>query len=138
MSTNQSILTDKDIIHGVLRNSADVNSDEDDMEVSEVESIRKPLIEKVRRAIEMFEEFSLCLDFGKGIMKSVREVNHYVNREKQKTRKQSNMTDFLEKIRLISRLKKLFFCRLLWNCFQTPVPSIASSALTETQNYVLW
>ena len=49
LSTNQSILTDKHIIHKVLRNSADVSSDEDDMEVSKVESITKPLIEEVRR-----------------------------------------------------------------------------------------
>ena len=27
-------------------------------------------------------------------MKSVKELNHYVNREEQKTRKQSNITDF--------------------------------------------
>ena len=45
LSTIQSILTDKDIIHEVLGNSADASSDEDDMEVSEVEFIRKSLIE---------------------------------------------------------------------------------------------
>ena len=47
--TNQSNLTDKHIIHKVLRNSTDVSSDEDDKEVSEVESITKLLIEEVRR-----------------------------------------------------------------------------------------
>ena len=41
LSTNQSILIDKDIIHKVLRNSVDGSSDEDGMELSEVESIRK-------------------------------------------------------------------------------------------------
>ena len=40
LSTKQSILTDKDIIDEVLVNSADTSSDEDDMEVSEVEFIR--------------------------------------------------------------------------------------------------
>ena len=53
LSTKQNILTDKDIIYEVLRNSVDVSSDDDDMEMSEVESIRKSLIEEVRRAIEM-------------------------------------------------------------------------------------
>ena len=67
MSTNQSILTYKDIIHKVLGNSTDFSSDEDYMKVSEVEFIRKPLIEEVRRAIEMFVEFSLCSEFGEGI-----------------------------------------------------------------------
>ena len=51
------------------------------MEVSEVESIRKPLIEEVRRATEMLEKFSLYSEFGEGNMKSVRQINHYVNRE---------------------------------------------------------
>ena len=57
--SNRSILTDKDIIHEVLGNCTDASSDENDMEVSEEESIRKPLKEKVRRGIEMLEEFSL-------------------------------------------------------------------------------
>ena len=30
-------------------------------------------------------------------------------------------------------MKNLFVCRLLWSCFQTSVPCIPSSALTETQ-----
>ena len=55
LSTKQNILTDKDIIYKVLGNSVDVSSDDDDMEMSEVESIRKSLIEEVRRAIEMLE-----------------------------------------------------------------------------------
>ena len=65
---NQSILIGKDIIHEVLGNSTDVNSDESDMEVSEAESVRKPLIEEVRRVTDMLEEFSLYLEFGERIM----------------------------------------------------------------------
>ena len=61
------------------------------------EVLWEPLIEEVRRAIELLEEFSLYSEFGKGIIKSVREVNHYVNREEQKTRRQSNITDFFKK-----------------------------------------
>ena len=44
---------------------ADVSLDEDDMKVSEVESLRKPLIEEVRTAIEVLEKFSLYSKFGK-------------------------------------------------------------------------
>ena len=51
------------------------------------EVLREPLIEEVRRAKELLEEFSLYSEFGKGIIKSVREFNHYVNRKKQKTRR---------------------------------------------------
>lgn len=86
LSTNHIVLTDKNIIHKVLRNFADVSSDEDDMDVSEVESITKPLIEEVKRAIEILEEFSFYSEFGERIMKSVREVNHYINRKEQKTK----------------------------------------------------
>lgn len=64
LSTKQCTLTDKSIIQKVLGNSADVSSDEADMEVSKVKSIRKPLNEKVRRTIEMLEEFSLYSKFG--------------------------------------------------------------------------
>ena len=64
LSTKQCTLTDKSIIQKVLGNSADVSSDEADMEVSKVKSIRKPLTEKVRRTIEMLEEFSLYSKFG--------------------------------------------------------------------------
>ena len=42
----------------------DVSLDEDDMKVSEVESLRKPLIEEVRTAIEVLEKFSLHSEFG--------------------------------------------------------------------------
>ena len=87
LSTNQIILTDKNIIHKVLGNSADVSSDEDDIEVSEIESIRKPLIEEVKRSLKFLEEFSFYSEFGKRIIKSVREVNHYIDRKEQKMRK---------------------------------------------------
>lgn len=40
----------------------------DDTEVREVESIRKPLIEAVGKAIEILEEFSFYSDFWEGIM----------------------------------------------------------------------
>ena len=43
----------------------DVSLDEDDMKVSEVESLRKPLIEEVRTAIEVLEKFSFYSKFGK-------------------------------------------------------------------------
>ena len=87
LSTNQIILTDKNITHKVVGNSADVSSDEDDIEVSEIESIRKPLIEEVKRALKFWEEFSFYSELGKRIIKSVREVNHYIDKKEQKMRK---------------------------------------------------
>ena len=84
LSTNQSILIDNHI-HEVLGNSADVSSDEDGMEVSEVESMRKPLIKEVRRAIEMLKKFSFYSEFPEGIMKLVRKVNQNVKSLEQKT-----------------------------------------------------
>ena len=84
LSTNQSILIDNHI-HEVLGNSADVSSDEDGMEVSEVESMRKPLIKEVRRAIEMLKKLSFYSEFPEGIMKLVRKVNQNVKSLEQKT-----------------------------------------------------
>ena len=62
----------------------------------------------------MLEEFYLYSELGEGIMKLVREVTITLLGIEQKTR-------------------KLFVCRLLWSCLQTPVPCIPSSALTEIQ-----
>lgn len=107
LPTNQSILTDKDIIHEVLGNSVDVNSDEDDLEVSKEEFIKRLLIEEVRTAIKMLEELSFYSEFRKGIMKSVTEVNHYVDTSEQKTRKQSNIAELLRK--LIDKIEKVVF-----------------------------
>ena len=97
LSSNQSILTDKDIIQEVLSNSADANSDKDDMEVSEVESVRKLLIKEVRRVIEMLEKFSVYSEFGEDIIKLVREVNSYIDRREQIMRKHSNTIDLFKK-----------------------------------------
>ena len=97
LSSNQSILTDKDIIQEVLSNSVDANSDKDDMEVSEVESVRKLLIKEVRRVIEMLEKFSVYSEFGEDIIKLVREVNSYVDRREQIMRKHSNTIDLFKK-----------------------------------------
>ena len=95
LSTNQSILTDKDIIHKVLGNSTDFSSDEDYMKVSEVEFIRKPLIEEVRRAIEMFVEFSLYSEFGEGIQSlSQKSINSSIgkNRKRENSRISQNFS----------------------------------------------
>ena len=45
------------------------------------EMLQEPLIEEVRKVIEMSEEFSLYSEFREGIMKLVRKVNRYVDRE---------------------------------------------------------
>ena len=69
---------------------------------------QEPLIWEVRRSMEMLEDFSLYSELGEGIMNLVKEVNHYVDREDQKTRKQSNITDcfnkIIERLKMISRL----------------------------------
>ena len=90
-----TILTDKNIIHEVLGNSAEVISDEGDMKVSEAEPIRKPLIEEVRTVIEILDKSNLYSKFGDIIMKST-----IISIEKNKTRKQSNNREFFKKIDL--------------------------------------
>ena len=49
------------------------------------------------RAVEILEKFSLYSEFEEGSMKSVRNVNHYIDREEQKTRKSSSITDIFKK-----------------------------------------
>ena len=55
----------------------------------------------------MLEELSFYSKFRKGIMKSVTEVNHYVDTSEQKTRKQSNIAELLRK--LIDKIEKVVF-----------------------------
>ena len=61
------------------------------------EVLQEPLIEELRRAREVLEEFILYSECGEGVMKSVRKVNRYVDSGEQKTRKHSNITDFFKK-----------------------------------------
>ena len=83
----------------MLRNwlGLEENQTRDISQVSEVESIRKPLIEEVRGAIATLEKFSLYSKFWEESIRLVREVNHYIDREEQKTRKQLNITDTFKK-----------------------------------------
>ena len=60
--TNQSTL-----IHEVPGNSSDISSNKDDMQVSKVESIKKLLIEEVRRAIEIKRNIAFIQILGKGL-----------------------------------------------------------------------
>ena len=75
--------------------------------MSKEEFIKRLLIEEVRTAIKMLEELSFDSEFRKGIMKSVTEVNHYVDTSEQKTRKQSNIAELLRK--LIDKIEKVVF-----------------------------
>ena len=40
----------------------------------------------------------LSLDFGEDILKSIRQVSHFIEREEQTKQKQVNITDFFKKI----------------------------------------
>ena len=55
-------------------------------------------MEEVKSAIEMLEKFGQHSDFGEGILKSIRQVSHFIEREEQTKRKQANITDFFKKI----------------------------------------
>ena len=55
-------------------------------------------MEEVKSAIEMLEKFGQHSDFGEDILKSIRQVSHFIEREEQTKRKQANITDFFKKI----------------------------------------
>ena len=97
LCTNQSTISDKDIIRDVLNHPVKQSSDKED-DAAEVVEMRKPFMGKVKNALEMLEKFSLYSDFGEDILKSIRQVSHSIEREEQTKRKQANITDFFKKI----------------------------------------
>ena len=97
LCTNQSTISDKDIIREVLNHPVEESSDEEDDDAGVIE-MRKSLIEEVKSAIEILEKFSLYSDFGEDILKSIRQVSHFIEREEQTKRKKASITDFFKKI----------------------------------------
>ena len=88
LCTNQSTIFDKDIIPEVLDHPMEQSSNKkDDDDDAGVVEMRKPLMEKVKSAIGMLEKFSLYSDFGDDILKSIRQVSHFIEREEQTKRK---------------------------------------------------
>ena len=52
----------------------------------------------MKSAIGLLENFRLYSDFGEDILKSIRQVSHFIEREEQTKQKQTNITDFFKKI----------------------------------------
>ena len=99
LCTNQSTISEKDIIREVLNHPVEeILDEEDDDDDAGVVEMRRLLMQEVTSAIEMLEKFSLHSDFGEDILKSIRQVSHFIEREEQAKRKQANITDFFKKI----------------------------------------
>ena len=72
LCTNQSAISDKDIICEVLNHTVEESSEEEDDDDSGVIYTRKTLIEEVKSALEILEIISLYSDFSEDISKSIR------------------------------------------------------------------
>ena len=83
----------EDLNHHVEESSDGENDDD-----AGVVAMRKPFMEEVKSAIEILEKFNMYFDFGEDILKSIRQVSHFIEREEQAKRKQANITDFFKKI----------------------------------------
>ena len=103
LCTNQSAISDKDIICEVLSHPVEESSEEDDDDDPGVIYKRKPLIEEVKSALEISEKISLYSDFSEDISKSIRQVSHFVEQEGHTKRKQTNITEFFWKNWLINQ-----------------------------------
>ena len=71
LCTNQSTISEKDIICKVLNHPVQENSDEEDDDDASVVEMRKLSMEEVKSAIEMLEKFSLYSDLGEDTLKSI-------------------------------------------------------------------
>ena len=93
LCTNQSTISEKDIICKVLNDPVEENSgEEDDDDDASVVEMRKLSMEEVKSAIEMLEKFSLYSDFDEDTLKSIWQVNYFIEQQEQTKRKQANIT----------------------------------------------
>ena len=80
LCTNQSTISDKDIIPEVLDHPMEQSSNKKDDDDAGVVEMRKPLMEKVKSAIGMLEN-NLYSDFGEDILKSIRQASHFIEHQ---------------------------------------------------------
>ena len=90
--TNQSTISEKDIICKVLNDPVEENSGEEDDDDASVVEMRKLSMEEVKSVIEMLEKFSLYSDFDEDTLKSIWQVNYFIEQQEQTKRKQANIT----------------------------------------------
>lgn len=82
LCTNQSTISEKDIICKVLNDPVEENSgEEDDDDDASVVEMRKLSMEEVKSAIEMLEKFSLHSDLGEDTLKSIWQVNYFIEQQ---------------------------------------------------------
>ena len=93
VSTTYGKLTNAEIIAEVNEIQED-NSDGEESDNVEGETITKPKIEEARKAIKILEDFSLFSKFGEVMMKSLKELNCYVEKDDQRNKKQALISDF--------------------------------------------
>ena len=77
----------------------DVNKecDGEEEDPNDFEPINKPRIKDAREALQVLEDFSLFSKFGKSMLKSLKELNHSLDKEELSHKKQSVITSFCSK-----------------------------------------
>ena len=88
----------------------DVNeeSDGEEDDPNDFESINKPEIEDAREVLQVLEGFSLFSKFGESMLKSLKELNRSLDREELSSKKQSVITSFFFKEISLSSGKNVF------------------------------
>ena len=81
--TNQEILAE-------INDDVNEESDGEEEDPNDFEPINKPGIEHAREALQFLEDFSLSLKFGESMLKSLKELNHSLDREKLSHKKKCN------------------------------------------------
>ena len=87
LSTKQSTISDKDIIHEVINHPVEDNSGKEADDDAGVVELRNLLMEEVKSAAEMLEKFSLHSDFGKYILKSIQHKLATLQNERSRPNK---------------------------------------------------
>ena len=94
--TNHEKLTNQEILAEI---NDDVNEESDDEEENpnDFESINKPRIEDAREALKVLEDFSLFSTFGEFMLNSLKHLNISLDKEELSQKKQSVITSLFSK-----------------------------------------
>ena len=97
VTTSHGKLTTADIIAEVTGTQEEDEEDKEGDAIEDEDVITKPTTEEVLKAISVLEDLSIFSKFGEAMMKSLKDLNHNIQKDFLCTRKQTVISDFFLK-----------------------------------------
>lgn len=97
VTTSHGKLTTAGIIAEVTGTQEEDEMDEEGDAIEDEDVITKPTTEEVLKAISVLEDLSIFSNFGEAMMRSLKDLNHNIQKDFLCTRKQTVISDFFSK-----------------------------------------